>query len=248
MSQHASVGRSAVSQGPMTQQGPTALQGADTRALADPNHLPQAHMAQQHRAAPIQKPPQGPGTQTQPVINSAKQPRQGGTAPVPHSPAQPKPSNLTQAALKAHSEGAQTFQNRKHQTQAALRHPGPQMRAPDAEAQHPPTPPPVIPLTQFHTLTKKHNQHKSPTRGPQPPRPPVNIPVAQRHLQVRQRPNTQHHPATMPTSSRHHPGNGQRHGGAHRHVHAHAHASGHGHPAHFTHPRQVSEPHKPYDY
>lgn len=239
MSQQASVGRSAMSQGPRTQRGLTAPQGADTRALADPNHLSQAHMAQQHRAAPIQTPPQGLGTQTQPVIHGANQPRQGGTAPVPFSSAQPNPSNLTQAALTAHTERAQTFQNRKQQTQAALLHPGPRAGAPAAGAQHPPTPPPVIPLAQFQTLPKKRTQHKSATRDPQPPRPPVNIPVAQRHLQVQQRPNVQHHPATVPANRHHHPGNGHMHVSAHRH--APDHARGHGHPAHFTQPRQVSE-------
>ncbi|XP_070767899.1 uncharacterized protein [Enoplosus armatus] len=227
MSQQASIGRSAVSQGLRTQQELTAPQGADTRALADPNHLPQAHMAQQRRAVPIQTPPQGLGTQTQPVIHGANQPRQGGTAPVPNSSAQPNLSNLTQAALTAHTVRAETFQNRKQQTQAALLHPGPQAQAPAAGTQHPPTPPPVIPLTQFQTLPKKRTQHKSPIRGPQPPRPPVNIPVAQRHLQVQQRPNVQHHP-----------GNGHMHVSAHRHAHAHAHTRGHGHPAHFTQPRQ----------
>ncbi|XP_042345847.1 uncharacterized protein si:dkeyp-97a10.3 [Plectropomus leopardus] len=213
MSQEASVGRSAVSQGPVKQQGMTAPRGADSRALADPNHLPQAHMAQQHRAVPIQTPPQGLGKQTQPVINGANQPRQGGTAPVPHSPAQHNPSNLTQAALEAHTERAQTFQNRRQQTQAALLQPGPQARVP-------PTPPPAIPLTTFQTLPKKHTQHKSPIRGPQPPRPPVNIPVAQRPRQQR---HANHH---------HHPGNG------HLHVSAQRHARGHGHPAHVTHPQQ----------
>lgn len=254
MSQQASVGRSVVSQGPTTQQGPTALQGADTRALADPNHLPQAHMAQQHRAAPVQKTPQGLGTQTQPVIQGANQPRQGGTAPVPHSSAQPHPSSLTQATLRAHTERSQTFQNRKQQTQAALLHPGPQARAPVAQAAllhpgpqarapaaagapHPPVPPPVIPLAEFQTLPKKSTQHKSPTRGPQPPRPPANIPVAQRH-QIRH-PNVHQHPATMPANRHHHPGNVHVHASGHRHAHAHTH--GHGHPAHFTQPRQVSE-------
>ncbi|XP_044216388.1 uncharacterized protein si:dkeyp-97a10.3 [Thunnus albacares] len=232
MSQQASVGRSAVSQGPTTQQG------ADTRALADPNHLPQAHMAQQHRAAPIQKTPQGLGTQTQPVIHGASHPRQGGTAPVLHPSAQPNPSNLTRATLKAHTDRAQIFQNRTQQTQAALLHPGQQAQAPAAGAQHPPTLPPVIPLAQFRTLPKERTQHKSPTRGPQPPRPPVNIPVAQRHLQVQQRSNVQRHAATMPVNRHHHPGNGHVHATAHRHAHAHAHARGHGNTAHFTHSGQ----------
>ncbi|KAA8591800.1 hypothetical protein FQN60_017174 [Etheostoma spectabile] len=221
MSQQASVGRSAVSQGPMRRQGLTAPWGADSRALADPNHLPQAHMAHQNTAVPIHTPPQGLGKQTQPVINGANQPRQGGTAPVPNPSAQHNPSNLTQDALATHTERAQTFQNRKQQTQAALLHPGPQARV---GAQHPPIPPPVIPLTQFKTLPKKHTQHKSPTRGPEPPRPPVNMPLAQRHTQIQQRPANHHH----------HPGNGHLHVIAQRH----AQARGHGHPAHFTHPQQ----------
>ncbi|XP_078108472.1 uncharacterized protein LOC144519311 isoform X1 [Sander vitreus] len=219
--QQASVGRSAVAQGPTRQQGLTAPRGADSRALADPNHLPQAYMAQQHTAVPIQTPPQRLGKQTQPVINGANQPRQGGTAPVPNSSAQSNPSNLTQDALAAHTERAQTFQNRKQQTQAALLHPGPQARVGD---QHPPIPPPVIPLTQFKTLPKKHTQHKSPTRGPEPPRPPVNIPVAQRRTQIQQRPANHHH----------HSRNGHMHVSAQRH----AQARGNGHPAHFTHPQQ----------
>lgn len=228
MSQQASVGRSAVSQGPVTQQGLTARQGADSRALADPNHLHQAHMAQQQRAVPIQTPPQGLGKQTQPVTNGANQPRQGGTAPVPHSSAQRNPTNLTQAALTAHTEKAQTFQNRKQQTAAALLHPGPQARVPAAAVvPQAPIPPPPIPLAQFQSLPKKHEQHRSPTRGPQPPRPPVNMPVAQRHRQVQHRPANHHH----------HPGNGHLHVSPQRH----AHARGHGHPAHFTHPQQVSE-------
>ncbi|XP_008293193.1 uncharacterized protein LOC103367061 [Stegastes partitus] len=223
MSQQASVGHSAASQRPTTQQGMTAPQGADTRALADPNHLQQAHMAPQHRATTIPTSPQGLGKQTQPVIHGASQPRQGGTAPVPYPSAQPNPSNLTQAALKAHTRSAQTFENRKQQTQAALLHPGPQARAPAAGAQHPPTPPPVIPLTQFQNLPKDRTQHKSPARGPQPPRPPVNMPVAQRHLQVQQRPAAQRNTA----NHQHHPGR-----------HAHVHARGHGHPSHFIHPTQ----------
>ncbi|XP_022061187.2 uncharacterized protein LOC110958796 [Acanthochromis polyacanthus] len=236
MSQQASVGHSAASQGPATQQGITAPQGADTRALADPNHLQQAHMAPQHRATMIQTSPQGLGTQTQTVVHGASQPRQEGTAPVPHPSAQPIPSNLTQAALKAHTRRAQTFQNRNQQTHAALLHPGTQTRAPAAGAQHPPTPPPVIPLTQFQTLPKDRTQHKSPARGPQPPKPPVNMPVAQRHLQVQQRPTGQRNTATKPTNHHHHPGRSHTHVSPQRH--AHVHTRGHGHPAHFTHPAQ----------
>ncbi|KAJ4930949.1 hypothetical protein JOQ06_025250 [Pogonophryne albipinna] len=175
MSQQASVGRSALSQGPTTQQGLAASRGADTRALADPNHFPQA--------AQIQTSTQGLGKQTQPVINGANHPRQGGTAPLPNSSAQHNPSNLTQAALTAHTERAQTFQNRKHQTMAALLHPGTQTQVPADGAKQPPAPPPVMPLTQFQTLPKKHTPHRSPVRGPQPPRPPVNMPIAQRHQQ-----------------------------------------------------------------
>ncbi|XP_047455149.1 LIM domain-containing protein A [Mugil cephalus] len=231
MSQHATVGRSAVSQAPTTQQGLTAPQGGDTRALADPNHLQQAHMAQQHRAAPIQTSPQGLGTQTQTATHGATEPRQVGTAPAPYPSAQSNHSNLTQAALKAHTERAQTFKNRNQQTQAALLHPGPQVQASAPGPQHPPTPPPVIPITQFQTLPKERT-HRSPARGPQPPRPPVNMPVAQRQQQVHHRSNVQHHPTTKHSSHHHH-----HHGNGHGHVSAH-HAHGHGHPTHNTHPGQ----------
>lgn len=220
MSPQASVGRSAVSPGPATHRGLTSTRGIDTRALADPNHLPQAHMAEQHRAAPVQTQPQGLGKGTQPDIHGTSQPRQGGTAPIPQMSAQPNPSNLTQAALKAHTERAQTFQNRKQQTQAALLHPGPQAPAPAAGVQSPPTPPPPIPLEQFQTLPKERTQHKSPTRAPQPSRHPVNIPVAQQPLQ--QRSNVQHHP-TMVAAAHHHQPRRHRH---HDHV---------------THPQQVSQ-------
>nr|XP_040022194.1 serine/arginine repetitive matrix protein 1 [Gasterosteus aculeatus aculeatus] len=183
------VSRSALPQGPGTQQGPTTPRAADSRALADPNHLAQAHMAQQHRAAPVQTAPQGPGKQTQLVTNGANRPGQGGTAPVPHSSARRNPGDLTQAALTAHTKGAQVFQSRRQQTQAALLHSEEQARV--LAARHAPTPPPAIPLAQFQTLPKK-NQHRSPARGAQPARPPVNVPVAQRPARVRLRPADQH--------------------------------------------------------
>lgn len=227
MSQQASVGRSAVSQGLSTQQGLTSTWGTDTRALADPNHLPQAHVAQQHRAASIQTPPQGLSTRTQPDIHGTSHTRQGGTAPIPQTSTEPNP-NLTQAALKAHTERAQKFQNRKQQTQAALLHPGPQARTPVpvAGVHSPPTPPPAIPLEQFQTLPKQRTQHRSPTRGPQPSRHPLQ-----------QRPNVQHHPTMIAATHHHHPGRGHMHVSANRH----AHASGHKHHAHPSHPQQVSQ-------
>ncbi|KAI3360569.1 hypothetical protein L3Q82_002439 [Scortum barcoo] len=218
---------------PLMSQQISAPQGADTRALADPNHLSQAHMAQQHRATPIQTPPQGLGTQTQPVIHGANQPRQGGTAPVPFSFAQPNPSNLTQAALATHTERAQTFQNRRQQTQAALLHPGPQARAPAAEDQHPPTPPPVIPLAQFQTLPRSRTQATSPVRGAQPPRPPVNIPVAQRPLEIRQRHTLQPRPAARART--------QDHAKIRARTHANTQAHNHKNPTHFTQPRQSKQ-------
>ncbi|XP_041844403.1 mediator of RNA polymerase II transcription subunit 15 isoform X2 [Melanotaenia boesemani] len=230
ISQQASAGHSVVPQRPTAQHGLAALQGADTRALADPNHLQQAHMAQQQIAAPVHK-PQGLGTHTQPAMDGASQPHLGATAPS-HPSAQPNSSNLTQAALRAHTERAQVFQNRRQQTQAALHHPRPQQaQAPDAGAQRPPTPPPVIPLAQFQALPKDRNQHKSPARGPQMHK--RHIPAAQQHLQAQQRPR---HPTTMPTNHHHLPGNVHMHVNAHRH--GHVHPRGHGHPAHFTHPQQ----------
>ncbi|CAJ1062766.1 serine/arginine repetitive matrix protein 1 isoform X1 [Xyrichtys novacula] len=219
VSQQASVGRATVSQGLMTQQGPPALHGADTRALADPNHLPQAHMAPQFRAEPVQQTPQGLGVQTQPVMQAANPPRQGGFAPVQYPPAQPNRSNLTQAALTAHTQRAQTFQNRQEQTQAALRHPGPQIQTLNPATQRAPTPPPAIPLAQFQTIPQKQPQHRSPIRGPQPPKPPVNMPVAQRPHHVHQRHHAQHHHGANPGHHHHH-----HHEGAHKHGHfAHPH-------------------------
>lgn len=226
-SQQVSAEQSAVSQGHMSQQGLNAPRAEDTRALADPNHLPQMHMASEHRAAPSQNPVQGHGTHTQPVANGARQPRQGGTAPGPTSALQADASNLTQAALRAHTHRTQTFQNRRQQTQAALLQPNlqTQVPAPVAGARRPPVPPPVIPLAEFQSLPKKHIHHRSPARGAQPPRPPVNVPVAQRPHHTQQR------HVTVP---------GQMPHGAHRHVHTHAH--GHRPAAHTTHPRQVSSP------
>lgn len=230
-SQQVSAGQAAVSQGHMSQQGLNAPQADDTRALADPNHLPQMHMAPQRRAAPSQSPVQDHGTHTQPAANDAKQPRQGGTAPGPTSASQANPSNLTQAALRAHAHRTQTFQNRRQQTQAALLHPNPQtlVSAPVAAAQHPPIPPPVIPLAEFQSLPKKHTHHRSPARRPHPPRPPVNMPVAQRPQQTQEHHNMRQHHVTVPAQMPH---------GAHRHANTRIH--GHRPAAHTTHPRQVS--------
>ncbi|KAM9310082.1 uncharacterized protein KZ484_026043 isoform 2-T2 [Pholidichthys leucotaenia] len=212
------VGHSALLLGPTTQQGLTAPQGRDTRALADPNHLQQTHMAQQQRAVPIQTPPQGLGTQ--PATHSAGQPHQANTAPAPN------PSNLTQAALQAHTARAQTFQNRREQTQAALLHHGQQTRVAAAGAQHPPPPPPVIPLAEFETLPKERVQHRSPIRGPQPLRPPANMPVAQR---PQKRTNGQHHPAAAPVNHHHHPRTGHRHAPTRGHGHTPHHGQQHTH-------------------
>ncbi|XP_057690247.1 uncharacterized protein si:dkeyp-97a10.3 [Corythoichthys intestinalis] len=123
----------------------------DTRALSDPNHLLQGHVAHQQR--PTRAQTQNQVTQ----IRSASQPRQ--TAPVS---SQRQPTALTQAALKSHTAQAQTFQNRTQQTQAALLHSGPQAQPVSAAVgPRPPTPPPVIPLTQFQSLPRTHGHHKS---------------------------------------------------------------------------------------
>ncbi|XP_007553882.1 uncharacterized protein LOC103139279 [Poecilia formosa] len=210
MSQQASAGHAAVLRGPAAQQGLAPPQGTDTRALADPNHLQQPHTAQQNIAAPAQT----RRGQTQPVTPGAIQPRQGGADPVPVPPAQHNPSNLTQAAVRAHTERAQVFKNRREQTQAALIHSGTgQTQAPAAGGQQPPPPPPPIPLAQFQALPKTHTQHKSPTRVPQPLR--QNVPAAQRQH------GAPRHTTTMPRNHHHHPGHAQA--GAHRHGHVHAH-------------------------
>nr|XP_020445770.1 RNA-binding protein 33-like [Monopterus albus] len=217
---------------PPTHRGPrTQSESAqqDIRGLPGSQTAPrqEAHVLQQQREAPIRKPPEDLGTQ---IIHGVRQPRQGDTVPYPS--AQPDPRNLTQAALKAHTDRTQIFHNRKQQTQAALLHPGTQHQAPAAGAEHPPTPPPVIPLTQFKTIPKDRTQHKSPTRGPQPSRPPVNMPVAHGHQQ--HRPNVHHHPAAH--HHHHRPGNGHMHAPTNRH----AHAPTHRHPADFSHPQQIN--------
>lgn len=219
VSQQASAGHTDVSRGPTTQ-GLARPQRTDTRALADPNHLQQPHTAQQNINAPAQT-RLGHNTHTEPVISGAIQARQGGANLVPVPPTQPNPSNLTQAALKAHTERAQVFQNRREQTQAILIHSGAvQAKAPAARGHQPPPPPPPIPMAQFQALPKAHTQHKSPTRVPQPLR--QSVPAQQHHGALR-------HTTMMP---RHHHHHGHTHAGAHRH--GHAHARGHGHPANFA--------------
>ncbi|XP_028985424.1 uncharacterized protein si:dkeyp-97a10.3 isoform X2 [Betta splendens] len=208
-SRQASVDRPAVSQAPTEPRGLNSSRGTDNRALADPNHLPQTHVSQQHRAAWSRTPPQGLSSATQPVARDARQPLQRAPAAIPQASSQSNPSNLTQAALEAHTKTAQTFQNRRQQTQAALLHPGPQ--APVATVQQPPKPPPVIPLAEFRTLPKEREEHR-------PSRPPANVPLAQR-------PNGQHHPGTH----RHHAGWVPAHAGANRNTHEHP---GQGHPGH----------------
>ncbi|XP_061633218.1 uncharacterized protein si:dkeyp-97a10.3 isoform X1 [Phyllopteryx taeniolatus] len=127
------------------------LFSSDTRALADPNHLLQAQVAQQQKAALAQA--QSQAAQTR----SPGRPRQA--APVSN---QRQPSALTQAALKSHTESAQTFQNPRQQTQAALLHPGSQAQPTSATGgPRPPTPPPVIPFTRFQSLPRTDTHHKS---------------------------------------------------------------------------------------
>ncbi|XP_054903112.1 dual specificity protein kinase splA isoform X2 [Poeciliopsis prolifica] len=216
MSQQASAGNAVMSQEPTAQQGLTTPQGTDTRALADPNHLHQPHTAQQNIVAPAQT----RRGQTQPVMHGAIQPRQRGADPVPVPPAQHNSSNLTQAAVRAHTERAQVFKNRREQTQTALIHSGTvQTPAPAAGGQQPPPPPPPIPLEQFQALPKTHTQHKSPTRVPQPLR--QNMPATQRQH------GASRHTTMMPRNHHHHPGHAQA--GAHRHGHVHTH--NHRHPA-----------------
>lgn len=194
-SQPTSAARAGVSQAPTAEQVQAALQGVDTRALVDPNHLRQVE-------APLNR-----GMQPQPAVDVARQPRQAALAPNPSA------SNLTQDALRVHTERAQVFQSRRHQTQAALlNNRQPQTQTPAAGGHRPPTPPPVIPLADFQTIPKERNQHRSPARGPVRPS----------------------HPTVMPTNRHRHHGNG--HAGAQRH----AHGQGHGRPAHLTHTRQVS--------
>lgn len=168
----------------------------DTRALADPNHLQQSQASPQARQAPqwneITVPQAGqtpnPAPQADRATNQvprASQQTNQVPQPVRQPTARPQ-SQLTQEALQAHTVRAQTFQNRRQQTQAALQHPGNQTQ------NRVPTPPPVIPLQQFQALPKERTR-------PRDPRPPVNMPVAQR-------PHHAHHKqhTTMPSNHHHH--------------------------------------------
>ncbi|RVE62998.1 hypothetical protein OJAV_G00162800 [Oryzias javanicus] len=152
--QPTSAARAAVSQAPTAEQVQAALQGVDTRALVDPNHLRQAE-------APLNR-----GTQPQLAVDVARQPRQAAPAP-----------NLTQDALRLHTERAQVFQSRRHQTQAALLNNGqPQTQTPAAVGPRPPTPPPVIPLADFQTIPKERNSTGPPLEAPSDPAIPLRCP------------------------------------------------------------------------
>nr|XP_061814725.1 uncharacterized protein si:dkeyp-97a10.3 isoform X2 [Nerophis lumbriciformis] len=177
--------------------------GVDTRAMVDPNHLllvqtPQG-LVDPNRLLLVQT-PQGASAPT----HGAGPPRQAATAVIPK---QPQSSALTQAVLKAHTDRAQTFQNRKQQTLAALRHPGTQTQAPATAADgtpRPPTPPTVIPLTRFQSLPRARHK-SSPTRGPhqQPQRRPHHRPGHHHH-------HHHHHTANVETQGHAHTRQAQR--------------------------------------
>ncbi|XP_023835705.1 proteoglycan 4 [Salvelinus sp. IW2-2015] len=217
------------------QQGPGAPQGLittmprgttlDTRALANPNHIPQTqtgiqygrgntHMIPQPTQDQRQTVTQGWGALTQPVTQN--------------------PSSLTQTALEMHTlTTPNPFHNRNHQTQAALLNT--QARGRNPGHQRPPTPPPVIPLAQFQTIPRESTQHQSPNRGPTGPlRPPVNVHTTQRHPNAH--PAHRHPGAAMPANL--HSGNGH-------HVHAdnthrHGQRTQHAH-RNTAHPRQTHQ-------
>ncbi|KAJ0066274.1 hypothetical protein NL108_005491 [Boleophthalmus pectinirostris] len=198
----------------MSQPSPTGRwqNQPDTRALVDPNHLPQSQASQQFREVPqtSNRAPQVNQAANQtlqnvrPTVQMPQSNRPANQTPqsnhvanqIPQTRQTERPqSQLTQQALQAHTERAQTFQNRRQQTQAALLHPGPQ-------GTRPPTPPPVIPLQQFQALPKERTRQRE-------VRPPVNMPVAQRphHGHHRQ------HTAAMPQSHHHHHHQGHHHTG-----------------------------------
>ncbi|KAL0984776.1 hypothetical protein UPYG_G00146770 [Umbra pygmaea] len=120
----------------------------DTRALADPNHfLPQAQA----------KVPQG----SREVLGEPEPDRRGTAAQM--QPVKQNASGLTQKALERHTLTTHNpFQNRNHQTQAALLKS--QALGPKPGHKRPPSPPPVIPLAQFQTLPRERSQHPGTTR------------------------------------------------------------------------------------
>ncbi|KAI9999950.1 hypothetical protein NQD34_011793 [Periophthalmus magnuspinnatus] len=164
----------------------------DTRALVDPNHLPQSQASQQSRQAPqmSNRMPQVNQAANQtlqnvrPTNQTLQSDRAANQIPQTHQPTRPQ-TQLTQEALQAHTERAQTFQNRRQQTQAALLHSGPQVT-------RPPTPPPVIPLQHFQALPKERTRQRE-------VKPPVNVPIAQRPHQGHHGHHGHHkHHTTMP--------------------------------------------------
>lgn len=216
----------------VTSQGPTGRGHIDTRALVDPNHLPQTLQNQNHQQV-----------ESVPLTTGTAPPT--GTSAAHHGPTRPVSNNLTPAALKAHTDRAQIFPSRRQQTQASLLSPGAQTRtpapvaaAPGAGPQRPPTPPPVVPFSHFQHLPKERTRHLSPTRAPAAPRPPVNVPLSQRNLQVQR----QRQQGNAPQNHQHH----RRHPAGHvhvspqRHGHTHPHHQGDRRPAHFSSPRQVN--------
>ncbi|XP_064152605.1 uncharacterized protein si:dkeyp-97a10.3 isoform X2 [Anguilla rostrata] len=224
------------------QQRPQTLQTPDVAARAgtwnlDPQTGPQRQGNQQQGA------PLGPGAQAPPARQLAA-PAQVLQAP---PTAAPNSNSLTQSALQAHT--AQTrnnpFRSRNQQTAAALRNPGgaapppAQPRPPNAGPapptapqaaavdRRPPTLPPVMPLSQFQALPKKHLP--VPAARPQP----VPVPAAAPHRHPAQ-PNRQRHPPNAPRHPAHgHPPNGHpAHGHPpnghppHGHPNAHRQAAG----------------------
>ncbi|XP_072317285.1 uncharacterized protein [Eucyclogobius newberryi] len=184
MSQDSPAGR------PLVQNQP------DMRALVDPNHLPHSQASRQSRQVPQMEPISNRMTvAANQIPQVTNQMPQSNWPPdqIPQSRPQRPQSQLTQEALQAHTERAQTFQNRRQQTQAALFHPGPQ-------ANRVPTPPPVIPLQQFQALPVERTRQKE-------ARPPVNMPVAQRPHHAHHR----HHTAMPQNQHQHHQTHRQTH-------------------------------------
>lgn len=173
--------------GHVTQLQPIVARSLDTRALADPNHLPQTLPAQ---TQPSQHLPQIP------VALPTTQHPQGNPSPLSNR------TPLTQVALQTHTQRAQTFQNRNQQTQAAL--------------QRPPTPPQVLPMSQFEALPRERTQDRSPGRPAL--RPAANLPTGQRlhgHAQHTHHPRTTAHPPQGHHAHGHH--GGHHNGNPHQH-------------------------------
>ncbi|XP_076135784.1 uncharacterized protein LOC143118638 [Alosa pseudoharengus] len=218
------------------QMASTAARSATTQMQAVPqnsatqpqNHRPPPHVSQVHSHTHVQSSPEQRQTATQ-----------GPSTRVPVRTGPSQPSPLTQATLQHHTHHTnKPFANRNQQTQAALQSAGPQARQlprtqpaqphpanqnTNGAGHRPPTPPPVLPPLQFHTLPRERTQQQA-RAGAVPPghRPP----------------GATHRPVWhVPAHAHRHPQDAHLHANLHRHAISHRPPPAHVRQVHRSRPR-----------